>query len=602
MDLSSIANTINYKYQSSSSRIQFGGMFSGLDTSSIIDALLSNDVQRANNLSTKYKELDLKQKIYQELDDKLEGFMNFLSTFKLQSTLLAKKVETDSQVLTVSANASAVNGTYYIKILSTATNSSLLSGRTIGPDNIGGSTTFGTLNYRYTATDSVIKIQKGSNTYTVSINTSDTINDIVSKLETIFGSSNVSFTDGKISIQSNEAFAIRQTSGTFMQVFNLSNAPIVQSGSTYSIQSTAHVGAISSNKTLSDIASYRGLTLTDGQLNINDVNISFNSSMTLTQLISAINNSSAGVTARYDENSDKLILTSTSTGATPISVDDNGTGLSQLLGLDTGVFNVGSSAHIKLSSDGVNWTDLYSSSNTFSYSGLSITVKDISASTQTISVTTDTDAIVEQVKDFVNNWNELMSYLYTRLTESKVTGKEEDQMTDEEKMQGILKNDSFLRTVFNRMRDYITKNFSGEIKYLSELGITTGSWGYENMMKGTLELNEDTLRAKIEDNPEAVWAFFGNTDTNSQGMAQQIQQYLREVTKFGGQIDSVAGLNGSIAREKRVLAQQLKDWIQRIQKKEQDLWSRFTALEEAIAKMQSTSSYLSQITANKSNS
>lgn len=602
MDLSSIANTINYKYQSSSSRIQFGGMFSGLDTSSIIDALLSTDVEKANSLSTKYKQLDLKQKVYQELDDKLESFMNFLSTFKLQSTLMAKKLETDSQVLTASANATSVNGVYYIKVLSTATKSSLLSGRTIGPDDIDGSVTFGSLNYRYIATNSQLKIQKGSNTYTLSINTSETIDDIVAKLETVFGTGNVTFTNGKLSIQSNEAFAIRQTSGTFMQVFNLENAPIVQNASTYSIQSTAHVGAISSNKTLSDIASYRGLALTDGELKINDISISFTNSMTLKQLIDAINNSNAGVSARYDENSDKLILTSASTGQTTISIEDSGTGLSQLLGLDVGIFNVGSSAHIQISNDGVNWTDLYSSSNTFSYSGLSITVKDVSSSTQTVSVTNDVDAIVEQVKEFVNNWNELMDYIYTRLTESTVTNKEESEMTDEEKMQGLLKNDSFLRTIFNRMREYITKNISGDIKYLWELGISTGSYGYQNMMAGKLELDEDTLRAKIQQDPEAVWAFFGNTQADSQGLAQQIQQYLREVTKYGGQIDSVAGLNGSIARQKRVLAQQLANWIERIQKKEQDLWTKFSALEEAVAKMQSMSAYLSQLTTSKSSS
>lgn len=602
MDLSSIANTINYKYQSSSSKIQFGGLFSGLDTSSIIDALLSTDVEKANNLSTKYKQLDLKQKVYQELDDKLESFMNFLSTFKLQSSLLAKNIETDSQVLTVSANANAVNGTYYVKVLSTATRSSLLSGRTIGPDTINGSTTFSNLTYRYTPVNSEIKIQKGSSTYTVSISTTDTIDEIVSKLETVFGSGNVTFSDGKLNIQSNEAFAMRQTSGTFMQVFNLSDAPITQNGSTYSIQSTAHVGAISANKTLSDIASYRGLTLTDGEIKINDVSISFSSTTTLTQLISAINNSNAGVTARYDANSDKLILTSASTGSTTISIDDNGTGLSELLGLDVGVFNVGSSAHIQISNDGVNWIDLYSSSNNFSYDGLNITVKDVSTSVQTVSVTNDTDAIVEQVKEFVNNWNELMDYIYTRLTESAVTDKEEDEMTDEEKMQGVLKNDSFLRTIFNKMREYITKNVSGDIKYLWELGISTGSYGYENMKMGKLELDEDTLRAKIEEDPEAVWKFFGNTETNSEGLAQQIQKYLREVTKYGGQIDSIAGLNGSIAREKRVLAQQLADWIERIQKKEQDLWTKFSALEEAVAKMQSIGSYLSQITASKSSS
>ncbi|MEJ5230271.1 MAG: flagellar filament capping protein FliD [Pseudothermotoga sp.] len=600
MDLSSIANTINYKYQSSSSKIQFGGMFSGLDTSSIIDALLSTDVQRAETLNTKYKQLDLKQKAYQQLDDKLESFMSFLSNFKLQSTLLAKKVDTTSEILNVSANASSTNGTYYIKVLSTATYSSFVSGRTIGPDNIDGSTTFGSLNYRYAASNSELSIQKGSSTYAVSISTSDTINDIISKLELAFGSGNVTFSNGKLKIESSEAFAIRQTSGTFMQVFNLSNAPITQSGSTYSIESTAHVGAISSSKTLSEIASYRGLTLSAGEIEINDVSISFSTTTTLSQLIDAINESSAGVTARYDESSDKIIFTSTSTGSNTISIEDNATGLSQLLGLDVGVFNVGSSAHIQVSNDLVNWTDLYSSSNTFNYSGLTITAKGVSSSTQVVNITNDIDATVEQIKEFVNQWNELMEYMHTKLSESKVTGKEESEMTEEEMMQGVLKNDSLLRRVFEKMRGFITTAVSGDVKYLWELGITTGSYGYQNMISGTIEIDEDTLRAKIEQDPEAVWAFFGNSDEGAQGLAQQIQQYIREVTKIGGQIDSVAGSSGSLNREKRVLAQQLAGWLERIQKKEQTLWAKFSAMEEAVAKMQSLSTYLSNISTKSS--
>jgi len=600
MDLSSIANTINYKYQSSSSKIQFGGMFSGLDTSSIVDALLSTDVQRAETLNTRYKQLDLKQKAYQQLDDRLESFMSFLSNFKLQSTLLAKKVDTNSEILNVSAKATSTNGTYYIKVLSMATNSSFVSGRTIGPDNINGSTTFGSLNYRYAASNSEIRIQKGSSTYTVSISTDDTVDNIVSKLETVFGSGNVSFQNGKLKIESNEAFAIRQVSGTFMQVFNLSGAPITQSGSTYSIESTAHVGAISSTKTLSEIASYRTLTLSAGELKINDVSISFSTTTKLSQLIDAINKSNAGVTARYDEKSDKIILTSTSTGSNTISVEDNGTGLSQLLGLDVGVFSVGSSAHIQVSNDLTNWTDLYSSSNTFSYSGLTITVKDLSSSTQVVNITNDVDSTVEQIKEFVNQWNELMKYMYTKFSESKVTNKKESEMTEEEMMQGVLKNDSLLRRVFERMRGFITTAVSGDIKYLWELGISTGSYGYRNMISGTIEIDEDKLRAKIEQDPEAVWAFFGKPDEGAQGLAQQIQQYIREVTKIGGQIDSVAGSSGSLNREKRVLAQQLAGWLERIQKKEQTLWAKFSAMEEAVAKMQSMSAYLSNISTKSS--
>jgi flagellar hook-associated protein 2 len=122
------------------------------------------------------------------------------------------------------------------------------------------------------------------------------------------------------------------------------------------------------------------------------------------------------------------------------------------------------------------------------------------------------------------------------------------------------------------------------------------------MVVGKLEIDEDKLRSKIEENPEAIWEFFGQNEENAEGFAQQIQQYVKELTKYGGQIDQVAGLNGSINREKRVLAQQLADWIERIQKKEEDLWSKFATMEQIIAQMQAQSSYLSQISSSSSSS
>ncbi len=595
MDLSNIASAINYRYQGSRN-VQFAGIISGLDTSSIVEKLMELESQPVIRLTEKYKTLELKQKAYQHVKEKLVEFTNFLGTFKLQSTLLAKRVETNSTVLIAEASTTALNGTYQVKILSTATRSSLTGGRTIGPDDVDLSTTFGSLNYRYVPMDSSLTIQKGSQNYSVTISTSDTIADIISKLEAVFGSGNVQFVDGKLRILSNEAFAIRQNSGTFMNVFNLSNAPVVQSSGTYSIESTAHVGAISANKLISQIASYRGITVDSGEIEINGVEISFTTSMSLNQLISTINNSNAGVTVRYDESSDKLIFVSNNTGAQTISINDNGTNLSQLFGLDTAVFNVGSTAHIQISSDGTNWQDLYSSSNEFSYSGITIGILNSSPEIQRFTINNDIQGIKEKIKEFVSKWNETMKYLYTKLTEDTVEGKDESEMTEEEKLQGLLKNDSLVRRIFENLRSFIYTRVETDIKLLSEIGISTGSFGYENIKLGQLVLDEDKLTAKITEDPYKIWQFFGEPD---KGFAQKLQSYLRETTKTTGLIDRVAGVSGSISREKRALAQQIADWIERLQKKEQQLWSKFTAMEAVLSRMQAQGTWLSQAIATK---
>jgi flagellar hook-associated protein 2 len=585
--ISKIAASINYKYRSSN--LQFGGLASGLNTADIVDALMQVEAKPAERLYQKYESLGLKQKAYQQLEKKLESFETFLASFKLQATLMAKKVSIDSDRVSISASAAAVVGTYQIKVLSIASRSSMTSGRTIGPE-VDPSTRFGDLVYRYNPTDSVLKIQVGATVHTVNISSQDTISDIVDKLDDIFGNGNVRFENGKLIIKSSQAFAIQTIQGTFSRVFNLNDAPIVQEAGEYVLRSTAHVGAVSMYKTLSQISTYRGISIQSGTFKINNVEINVDTNMTLKQLIDVINSSNAGVTAAYDANSDRLIVTSNQTGANAISFEDNGTNLLTLLGLDVGQFNTGGVTHVQLSSDGVNWIDLYSSSTEFSHIGLSIKVKGLIQTPLNFSVENDIDSIVSKIKEFVNKWNELMEYIYNKYNEKPVTDKKQEELSEEEKLKGMLQRDSLLNEIFFKLRGFITTRIEGEISYLWQIGIRTSSYGYQNMKMGKLELDEDRLREVLRQDPQKVWAFFGDT----KGFAQQVQSYVRELTKFGGRIDNIAGISGTITKQMRSLAKELQNWLERLQKREAYLWSKFSAMEEVVSRMQAQGAWLVQ--------
>lgn len=585
--ISKIAASINYKYRSSN--LQFGGLASGLNTADIVDALMRVESKPAERLYQKYESLGLKQKAYQQLEKKLESFETFLASFKLQATLMAKKVSIDSDRVSISASAAAVVGTYQIKVLSIASRSSMTSGRTIGPE-VDPSTRFGDLVYRYNPTDSVLKIQVGATVHTVNISSQDTISDIVDKLDDIFGNGNVRFENGKLIIKSSQAFAIQTIQGTFSRVFNLNDAPIVQEAGEYVLRSTAHVGAVSMYKTLSQISTYRGISIQSGTFKINNVEINVDTNMTLKQLIDVINSSNAGVTAAYDANSDRLIVTSNQTGANAISFEDNGTNLLTLLGLDVGQFSIGGVTHVQLSSDGVNWIDLYSSSTEFSHMGLSIKVKGLIQTPLNFSVENDIDSIVSKIKEFVNKWNELMEYIYNKYNEKPVTDKKQEELSEEEKLQGMLQRDSLLNEIFFKLRGFITTRIEGEISYLWQIGIRTSSYGYQNMKMGKLELDEDRLREVLRQDPQKVWAFFGDT----KGFAQQVQSYVRELTKFGGRIDNIAGISGTITKQMRSLAKELQNWLERLQKREAYLWSKFSAMEEVVSRMQAQGAWLVQ--------
>ncbi|MBB6061647.1 flagellar hook-associated protein 2 [Thermosipho japonicus] len=591
MDYSSIANNINYKFTSNAPLFQFGGVSSGLDTASIIEKLMEVESQPLNRLNEKFKELDYKEKAYNAVSDKLRELMDYLIDFKLQSNLIPKSASVSNEsILTATASSSTLDGTYSIEVKSLATRSIFESSK-LGQD-ITLTTLFSDINHRYVPEDSVVKLTVNNTEVDINISTSDTINDILTKISDAFttagSSATVSFddTNNRLIIQSSDVFELSQTSGNFMYVFNLNDANLIADGSgNYTLESTKDIGSYLTSKTLSEL----GIT-GSGSFTINGISISYSQDDTIADLISNINNNLEDITASYDEVNNKIILTAKDMGDVIINVAN----APSELGFDTGTFTLGNVAHAVLKTDSGLTYDLYSDTNSFSYNGLEFTA--LSVGTTNVSVNTDTDSIIEKVKDFVDKWNETTDYLYTKLTESKVKNKDESEMTDEEKIQGYLKNDQYLRKVFDKMRNYLYESYGG--KYLWELGIKSGDAGigFENTMKGHIELDEDKLREFISKNgTDAVWKFFGDEN----GFASQVKDYLYELTKFNGEIDQIAGVSGRIEREKRTLAKQMANWIEILQKKEQDLWQKFSAMEEAISKLNAQGAYLAQALAKK---
>ncbi|PLV56159.1 flagellar filament capping protein FliD [Thermotoga sp. SG1] len=601
MDLSKIASTINMRYYSQLGGFQVGGAVSGLDTQSIIDAILEAESQPLQNLTEKYEKYELMQKAYEEVKTKLREFRDLVYSFKLQSTIVQKTALSSNETfLSAEASSVAITGVYHVKIVQTATYTTLVGTNEVVPPP-DSTKTFGELDYMYVPQEGTVRIynNESGNYQDVQILSSDTIDDIVNKLNSalsglgITGTVNYDVSTGKISITSDKNLALVDISGNFTKVFHLDEASLSFDGTNYSLTSTASVSSLSTAKTLSQIATYTSKTIISGKVKINSVEIDVDQNDTLSSLIEKINDSQAGVTASYDYHTNKLVIVSKNSGPNSITLEDtDGTGLFSLLGMESHSLYVGQKAHLQISMDGTNWVDVYSDTNDVEYNGVTFHVSGVTSETITVDVKIDTDAIVEKVKEFVDKWNEVMDFLNEKLTEEPVKDKSEEEMTEEEKMKGVLKGDDFLENVFSRLRSFITYKVEGDINYLWELGITTGDigTGYENMMKGHLELDEEKLRQVVEDDPNKVWEFFGSEN----GFATKFDDYLWNLVKFNGEIDQVAGISGRIEREQRFLATQIASWIERLSRREQELWRKFSAMEEVISQLQAQGSWISQ--------
>ena len=617
--LSSIASTINYRYTSNMGMFQIGGAVSGLDTATIIDQILQAESRPLQTLTEKYNKLDLMRKAFGQVKDKLIELRDLVFDFKLQKNVMIKKAESSNEsVLQATAYATAATGNYYVKVLQMATSSTLYGFSTVRVNIDPSTTTFGDLNYYTTPVDSTIRIyDKNTGEYReVSISTSDTIDDIVSKIQSaiddIFGagSADVSFDSatGKLSIgttDDSKQIVLTEVSGNFLKVFHLDeDSPI--GASTDKIVSTAPVWAINTEvKTLQNLADYNGTTVADGTIKINGVEISISTSDTIDEILDKINSSNAGVFAYYDYHENKIVLRRNDFGNKAITVEDSNDILKTLGlasdGTNNPIFIAGQSAHIQVSTNGVDFIDVYDDKNEgIEFNGLSFTIRSVSTDITVVRVNIDKESIKEKLKNFVDKWNEVMDFIHEKLTEKPVEGKNEEEMSDEDKMKGVLRNDRYLRSLFDRLKRFMTTEIDndGKFHYLFEIGISSGDAGgeYTNMMLGKLTLDEDKLDKIIDEDLDDLWKFLGDGENS---FMQRLHKFLWDLTKFNGEIDSVAGMNGRLFREQRLLAKEIADWINRLQKREEELWRKFSYMEEVISRFQAQGAWISQALASR---
>lgn len=234
---------------------------------------------------------------------------------------------------------------------------------------------------------------------------------------------------------------------------------------------------------------------------------------------------------------------------------------------------------------------------------------------ETVTVTRDTEKIVDTVKSFIDEYNKLVKTISDYLNEdanyrdyAPLTDEQRAEMSDKQielweqkAKEGLLRRDSILTQFLQDMRSiwYETNN-SGYAIY--QLGIETGDWS----TRGQLTFSNDgeaTLRKMLASDPSGVMNFFANS---VDGAAVRVNEVIRNVanTSSGnpGTLVQLAGLKGMASEKNNTLYDQLKKIDEQIERlkdqyeKEKDrYWKQFNSMEQAIADMNSQSSYLSQL-------
>lgn len=367
------------------------------------------------------------------------------------------------------------------------------------------------------------------------------------------------------------------------------------------------------------------------KLNINGVDIkgiSYNS--TMSDIISKVNSSDAGVTMSYMTNSDKFSIVAKAGGAAgKINIEGNDAEL--LFGKKDDNYKVVDGQDLVVgvkyagSNDVVN---LVRGNNSFNLDGLNITVNgkfgyddagNAIAGTEavTFNAKTDSDKIVSAVSSMIKDYNDIIKLVndqvstkpnrsYEPLTDDQKKGMTEDQISkwEDKAKEGLLFNDSDLRSISDSM-NFIFESGSSDKSMLESFGISTSPTYGDN---GKLVFDETKFRAALESNAGDLQKLFTKTADVTTGEKGGVMARITSITdKYASTTGATKGIliekAGSVYAPTSILTNSIQksmnsldDYIERLQdqlKTETDRYvKQFTSLETLISQMNSQSSWL----------
>lgn len=346
-----------------------------------------------------------------------------------------------------------------------------------------------------------------------------------------------------------------------------------------------------------------------------ETSFNFKATDKISDVVTKINGSNAGVSAFYDEKTGQMSLSAKASGENKsggeIEVTDGSTFFQTGFGFTSNVLaDNGKNAKLTL-----NGAEIERNSNTFTELGMTFTLKATSTTNTTLTSTTDVDGMVDKVKEFVEKYNDVISGMNGQLKEKKYRdfpplteeqrkdmSEEEQKLWDEKAKSGLLRSDSIVSNGLSGMRNSIygrVGNESNIIDTLAEIGITTSS-AYSD--GGKLVIDEDKLRKALTENPDQVVKTITNPGekTNVEDTRGIVQRLRASITDFTRSIEAKAG-KVTVTDQQYTMGKSLIDMNERISKFQRRLedvearyWKQFTAMESAINKANSQSSYLSQ--------
>ena len=397
----------------------------------------------------------------------------------------------------------------------------------------------------------------------INVASTDTLANVMSRISTASnGSVTASLTsDGKFMLQAAEGVELIIGTSTdttnLVTIFNLS-----QDGSNVITGNTSLYKA-SSNTRLMESGIFREGNITEGTFTIGNAEFTITSETTIASLINEINHSEdANANAYWDNINGKMIITSTSLGASYVNIQGGTSNFTEIFGLTIDepagggerltTYNqeLGDNAILT-----INGTRIVATSNTITsdisrIEGLTVNIKGLTEGEYvTITVERDTQSIIDAVQETLDAYNTLVAELNTVLA-----------------IGGDLHSDTALKSLKNQITSMFTSrgtNGVTQFRNLAAIGISTESASSAmpsdiyslyldaDKFENALNTSEDEVKLLLvgtEDNPgiltrvetivENMLATTGYFSTKTKSLDREISQYDAKIEKAQAQADS----------------------------------------------------------------
>ena len=474
----------------------YGLSGSGLDIESLVKMGMMNKQNQYDKMyQTQLKQTWVKE-AYNTVYTDVKAFKESMSTFKMQSNMSAMQAtSSNNDVVSVTANGAAAAMNHKITVEQVASNAYLMTANGQKIDRANTSA----------ANSAYLKDVLFEAGYTKSTGadgqTSYAVRNSAGKAETHKGSEvaisiEVQDSDEK---DSNGNYVTHKVELTYDQIFT-------------------------DNKTLNDLATAFSNSGANVQGGYDTVNDSFSLYNKTSGSANKIGLKATNETSK--ELLDKLHLA---------SYDGQNNTLGSAITFETDKMNVAATGtNAKATIDGKTYesdTNKLNVANViYNFNGVSAKNADGTYQASTISVSQDTDKIVDNVKKFVETYNTLIDSLNTKYREEKntdykpLTKKQESEMTEsqinkwnEKAKSGLLYHDNNIYSIISDMREalytevdavdtVLTDARGNKYSYnsMSSIGITSST------NQGHITLDEEKLKKALTEDPDCVYQLFAS--------------------------------------------------------------------------------------------